>query len=142
FGAIRVRLGYPDLGIDVAVVRAVREAVGPDVNIMSDYNQCLPVAEAVRRARRLDEEGLYWIEEPTTANDYEGNAMISREARTPIQIGENWWGPRDMQQSLTAGASDFGMPDVMRIGGGGGWVGAAPAAPSRGNSLSSHPFPH
>ena len=49
---------------------------------MSDYNQCLPVVEAVQRCSRLDEEGLYWIEEPTTANDYEGNAIISRGART------------------------------------------------------------
>jgi mandelate racemase len=84
FRAVKVRLGYPDLATDVAVVRAVREAVGPEVHIMSDYNQCLSVAEAVQRCRRLDEEGLYWIEEPTTANDYEGNAIISREARTPI----------------------------------------------------------
>jgi mandelate racemase len=92
FRAVKVRLGYPDLATDVAIVRAVREAVGPEVHIMADYNQCLLVAEAVRRSRHLDEEGLYWIEEPTTANDYEGNAIISREARTPIQIGENWWG--------------------------------------------------
>jgi mandelate racemase len=138
---VKVRLGYPDLATDVAVVRAVREAVGPEVHIMSDYNQCLPVVEAVQRSRRLDEEGLYWIEEPTTANDYEGNAIISREARTPIQIGENWWGPHDMQQSLASGASDFGMPDVMRIGGVSGWLRAAALAEPRGIPLSSHLFP-
>ena len=141
FRAVKVRLGYPDLATDVAVVRAVREAVGPEIHIMSDYNQCLPVAEAVQRCRRLDDEGLYWIEEPTTANDYEGNAIISREARTPIQIGENWWGPRDMQQSLASGASDFGMPDVMRIGGVSGWLRAAALAEPRGIPLSSHLFP-
>src|SRR5437667_9404110 len=56
FRALKVRLGYPDVATDVAVVRAVREAVGPEVHIMSDYNQCLPVAEAVQRCRRLDEE--------------------------------------------------------------------------------------
>jgi mandelate racemase len=141
FRAVKVRLGYPDPATDVAVVRAVREAVGPEVHIMSDYNQCLSVAESVQRCHRLDEEGLYWIEEPTTANDYEGNAIISREARTPIQIGENWWGPRDMQQSLASGASDFGMPDVMRIGGVSGWLRAAALAEARGIPLSSHLFP-
>jgi mandelate racemase len=55
FRAVKVRLGYPDLATDIAVVRAVREAVGPEVHIMSDYNQCLSVAEAVQRCHRLDE---------------------------------------------------------------------------------------
>jgi mandelate racemase len=141
FKALKVRLGYPDLATDIAVIRTVREAVGSEVHIMSDYNQCLPVAEALRRCRRLDEEGLYWIEEPTTADDHEGNATITREARTPIQIGENWWGPRDMLESLSTGASDFGMPDVMRIGGVSGWLRAAGLAETRGIPLSSHLFP-
>src|SRR5262249_28955069 len=51
FRAVKVRLGYSNLATDVAVVRAVSEAVGPEVHIMSDYNQCLSVPEAVRRSR-------------------------------------------------------------------------------------------
>lgn len=46
--------------------------------------------EAGRRTAALDGEGLYWIEEPTRADDYFGHARIRCEARTPIQIGENW----------------------------------------------------
>src|SRR3712207_2554612 len=69
FAAIKVRLGYPEKETDVEVVRAVRRSVGEGVVLMSDYNQSLSVVEAQRRAAALDGEGLYWIEEPTRAED-------------------------------------------------------------------------
>jgi len=141
FGAIKVRLGYVDVATDVAVVRAVRRAIGEDVFLMSDYNQSLSVPEALHRMRALDEEGLYWVEEPTRADDYMGHAQIRREARTPIQIGENWWGPHDMAKSLQAGASDYVMADAMKIWGVTGWLRAAALAEAAGLPLSCHLFP-
>ncbi len=141
FRAVKVRLGYPDIATDVAVVRSVREAVGPDVLLMSDYNQSLSVSEALRRVRVLDNEGLYWIEEPVTADDYAGHAQIKLEANTPIQIGENWWGTHDMSKSLGAGASDLVMPDVEKIGGVTGWLRAAALAEAAGVPMSCHLFP-
>src|SRR5215204_6398191 len=70
FSAIKVRLGYQELKTDLEVVRAVRDSVGEEVVLMADYNQSLSVAEASRRAAALEDEGLYWIEEPTRADDY------------------------------------------------------------------------
>ena len=141
FSAAKVRLGYPELEEDVDVVRAIRRSVGEDVVLMSDYNQSLSVAEARRRAAALDSEGLYWIEEPIRADDYSGHAQVRREARTPIQTGENWWGPHDMAKSIEAGASDYAMADAMKIGGVTGWLEAAALAESAGLPLSSHLFP-
>ena len=141
FGAIKVRLGYPELKTDLEVVRAIRDSVGEDVVLMSDYNQSLSVAEARRRAAALDGEGLYWIEEPIRADDYSGHAQVRREVRTPIQMGENWWGPHDMAKSIEAGASDYAMADAMKIGGVTGWLRAAALAESAGLQLSSHLFP-
>jgi mandelate racemase len=141
FQAIKVRLGYPDVKTDLAVIRAVREAVSDDTLLMADYNQALTVPEAIRRTHVLDEEGLYWIEEPTLADDFAGHARIRQEAKTPIQIGENWWGPHDMAKSLAAGASDYVMPDVMKIGGITGWLRAAALAEAAGLPVSSHLFP-
>lgn len=141
FRAIKVRLGYPDVKTDIAVVRAVKRAVGEGVKLMSDYNQALAVPEAVERVRALDGEGLYWIEEPTFADDYAGHAQIRAKARTPIQMGENWWGPHEMAKCLAAGASDFGMPDAMKIGGVTGWLRAAALAEAAGMPVSSHLFP-
>src|SRR5260221_7512109 len=119
----------------------MRQAVGPSVAIMVDYNQCLTPAEAVQRLRVLDDEGLTWVEEPTLAHDFSGHARIAREARTPIQCGENWWGALDMRHALEAGASDLVMPDVMKIGGVTGWLRAAALAQASGTPVSNHLFP-
>jgi len=141
FRALKVRLGYPDVATDLAVVRAVRRAVGEDTPVMSDYNQSLSVAEAQQRLRHLDGEGLYWVEEPTRFDDYAGHAAIRAKAGTPIQLGENCWGPRDMAKALEAGACDYFMIDAMKIGGITGWLRAAALAAARGVPLSSHLFP-
>jgi mandelate racemase len=141
FGAVKVRIGHPDAGRDVEVVRAVRSAIGEGVDLMVDYNQVLSIPEAISRARALDEEGLYWIEEPTRADDFAGHARIAREARTHVQIGENWWGPHDMAKSLAAGASDLAMPDVVKIGGVSGWLRAVALAEAAGMPASSHLYP-
>ena len=122
FSGVKAKIGYPTVKEDVAVVRAVRKAVGPDVAVMVDYNQCLTPTEAVARLRVLDDEGLAWVEEPTLAHDYAGHALVAREARTPIQCGENWWGTLDLRHAIEAGASDLVMPDVMKIGGVTGWL--------------------
>jgi mandelate racemase len=141
FDAIKVRLGYPSVATDVEVVRAVKRAVGDTVRLMSDYNQALSATEAALRIRALADEGLTWIEEPCPADDYEGYARIRRGATTPIQMGENWWGPGEMAASLKAGASDLGMPDAMKIGGVTGWLKAAALGESAGMPLSTHLFP-
>jgi mandelate racemase len=141
FRAIKLRLGYPDWKTDLAAVRSVRAAVGPDILLPVDYNQCLTVPEAIQRGQRLDAEGLEWIEEPTRAADCEGHAAIAREVRTPIQLGENWWGSHEMNQSLAAHASELAMPDAGRIGGVSGWIRAAALAEGHGTPMSSHLYP-
>src|SRR5262249_34057160 len=89
FTGIKAKIGYPTVQEDVAVIRAMRKAIGAGVSIMVDYNQSLTPAEAVARLRVLDDEGLAWVEEPTLAHDHAGHALVAREARTPIQCGEN-----------------------------------------------------
>lgn len=141
FSGIKAKIGYPTVREDLAVVRAMRSAVGADVAIMVDYNQCLTPAEAVERLRVLDGEGLEWVEEPTLAHDYAGHAFVAREAQTPIQCGENWWGILDMQHAIEAQASDYVMPDVMKIGGVTGWLRAASLAHAKGLRVSNHLWP-
>jgi mandelate racemase len=141
FSGIKAKIGYATVQEDVAVIRAMRGAVGNGIAIMVDYNQCLTPVEAVQRLRVLDEEGLTWVEEPTLAHDYAGHAFIAREAKTPIQCGENWWGTLDMQHAIDAQASDFMMPDVMKIGGVTGWLRAAALAQAKSIRLSNHLWP-
>jgi mandelate racemase len=141
FSAIKMRLGRPRAGDDLAAVRAVRKALAADVHLMADYNQALSVAAARERSRQLDGEGLCWIEEPIRHDDYAGNAGLAALLDTPVQIGENFAGPRAMAQSLAQGASDYVMPDVERIGGVSGWMEAAALARTAGVEMSSHLFP-
>ncbi len=141
FTGVKAKIGYPTVENDLAVIRAIRSAAGPGVALMVDYNQSLAPVEAVERLRRLDDEGLTWIEEPTLAHDYRGHAYIANEIRTPIQCGENWWGVRDMQHAIEAHASDYMMPDVMKIGGVTGWMRAAALGEVHGIRLSNHLWP-
>ena len=94
-----------------------------------------------RRVQLLEEEALVWVEEPTRADDFAGHARIAADCRTPIQIGENLWGPHNLTKSLSVGASDFVMLDVMKIGGITGWLRAVSQAEAAGLPVSSHLFP-
>jgi mandelate racemase len=142
FSAVKLRLGRPEAGDDIEALRAVKKALGTKVTLMVDFNQGLTVSEALRRGRMIDEEGgVLWIEEPVRADDFAGNARITREVATPIQIGENFMGPEQMAQALAAGACDYVMPDAQRIGGVTGWMRAAALAQAAGLEMSSHLFP-
>lgn len=140
FRGVKAKIGYPTAAQDAAVVRAIRQAVGDEVAVMVDYNQSLSPTDAIERGRRLEEFGLAWIEEPTLAHDFAGHARVARELATPIQCGENWWGPLDMRHAIAAGACDLVMPDVMKIGGVSGWLEAAAMAATHGIRLSNHLF--
>ncbi len=141
FGGVKLRVGRPDFAQDLAAVRAVRARIADDVPLMSDFNQSLTANEALRRCRALDEEGLYWIEEPVRHDDYAGCARIAAAIDTPLQIGENLLGPFDMQKAIDEAAASYYMPDVQRIGGVTGWLRAAALAHVHDLDLSSHLFP-
>jgi mandelate racemase len=142
FCAVKLRLGRPHAREDLQAIQEVKKAAGPNVTLMVDFNQGLTVAEALKRGRLIDEEGgVCWIEEPVRADDFAGTARLAREIATPIQIGENFMGPEQMAQALAAGACDFVMPDLQRIGGVTGWMRAAALAQGAGMEMSSHLFP-
>jgi mandelate racemase len=141
FQAVKLRLGYPTLTEDLAVARAVRQRLPDAVELMVDYNQALSVSEAVPRGRALESEGITWIEEPIRHDDFAGNAQVARELRLPLQIGENFNGPKAMLLALQMHACDLVMPDLARIGGVSGWVQAAALAAAYGVPMSSHLMP-
>ena len=108
---------------------------------MVDYNQALTVAQALERGRMLDAENVAWLEEPIRHDDYAGNARLTRELATPVQIGENFSEVTSMAAAIAVQASDLVMPDLERIGGVSGWLRAAALAAAHGIEMSSHLFP-
>ncbi len=139
--AVKAKIGYPTLQEDLAVVRALRSVVGAEGQVMVDYNQSLSPTEAERRLRTLDGEGLQWIEEPILAHDFEGLARLAEKTATPLQAGENWWGPMDFRHAFNAGVREQVMPDVMKGGGVTGWLRIAAMAQVYGTPVSSHLWP-
>ena len=138
FTAIKLRLGRNKLKEDLAVIATVRKAVGEDVELMCDFNQGLSFGDALLRLHALDDQGLSWFEEPVVYDNLEGCAQLARELKTPLQIGENIYGPREFYKAVQAHAADLYMPDLMRIGGVTGWMRTAAIAGAAGLPLSSH----
>ena len=141
FTAIKLRLGHPTLQADMAAVHAVRRVIPDRVVLMVDYNQALGVAEALRRGQALDQEGVYWLEEPIRHDDYGGAAELVRTLKTPIQIGENFSLVTSMEAAIAAKAATYVMPDLERIGGVTGWRQAAALAAAHRLEMSSHLYP-
>lgn len=141
FGALKLRLGRDRAQDDLATIETVRGAIGKDIELMIDFNQGLTLAEALRRCHQIDELGLTWIEEPIVYDNLDGFARLTAELKTPIQIGENFYGPRDLHTAIQKKACDLVMPDCMRIGGVTGWLRAAAIAGAAGIPMSTHLYP-
>jgi len=141
FKAIKIRLGRATLKEDIAAIADVRAAVGEDVQLMCDFNQGFALGDALLRLHGLDDQGLVWFEEPVAYDNYDACAQLARELKTPLQIGENIYGPREFLKAVQAHAADLYMPDLMRIGGVTGWMRAAAIAGAAGLPLSSHLYP-
>jgi mandelate racemase len=141
FRGVKMRLGRPCFTDDLAALRAVRKRLPDEISVMVDFNQALSVGNAMQYCPALDNEGVYWIEEPIKHDDFVHASMIASATRTPIQLGENFVGLAPVLDALKADASDFLMLDLDRIGGVSGWRLASGLAAAAGREVSSHLFP-
>jgi len=140
FRGIKIKGGDGDADKDEHVVKGVRALLGPDIALMIDFNQSLDPAEATRRIVRLAPYDLTWVEEPVAQENLSGHAKVRETSPIPIQSGENWWFPRGFAEAIAAGASDFIMPDLMKVGGVTGWLRVAAQADAASIPMSSHLF--
>lgn len=138
---IKMRLGRDTIAEDVAAVRAVREAVGPEAIVSCDFNQGLPSTSALESCQAVDGLGLAWIEEPVVYDDFETCQRLTRKLATPIQIGENFWSWRTGKFAISTHACDYVMPDILRIGGITGWMRLARLCEFASVPFSSHLSP-
>jgi mandelate racemase len=141
FSGIKLRLGRERVSDDLVALETVRKALGDEMHLMADFNQGLDLAEALQRCHSIDDHGLAWIEEPVVYDNLDGHAKLAAELNTPLQIGENFYGPREMHKAIQKNACDLVMPDFMRIGGVTGWMRAAAIAGAAGIPMSTHLYP-
>jgi L-alanine-DL-glutamate epimerase-like enolase superfamily enzyme len=116
-GGIKLKVGQPDLRLDIERVRAVRAHVGNAVPVMVDANQQWDLPTALRAGRQLDDLGLVWLEEPLSAYDYAGHALLAERLDTPIATGEMLSSLAECTELIRHRSVTFMQADAPRIGG-------------------------
>lgn len=143
FVAMKMRVGSPRIADDVERVRAVREAIGPDVGLLIDANQAFSAKHAIALARRLEGDAgfdIEWFEEPVATHDRTGSAEVRAATEIPIATGETEYTRYGMLDLLNARACDVLMPDLQRIGGYTEFGKAAALAAAYDTPISTHFF--
>ena len=140
FRAVKMRVGLPDIAEDLDRVAAVRDAIGPGIDLMADANQGLSVHHAIRLGRGLDRYALAWLEEPVQAYDLAGSARVAAEIDTPVASGETEYTRYGFQDMIERGSADILMPDLERVGGVSEWLKVAHLAAARDIPVSPHLF--
>mgnify|MGYP006286029893 CR=1 FL=1 len=115
-GGIKLKVGHPDLKVDIERVGAVRRLLGEDFPLMVDANQQWDRQKATRACRQLEAFDLTWIEEPLDAHDFEGHGLLADRFDTAIATGEMLTCFDEHAQLIMAG-TDFIQPDAPRVGG-------------------------
>ncbi|HTJ72059.1 MAG TPA: mandelate racemase/muconate lactonizing enzyme family protein [Actinospica sp.] len=135
---VKLKVGKPRVEQDVERLRAVREAVGSDLDIMVDANQSMTAAEARRRAAAFEPLGLAWFEEPLPADDVSGHAVLARSTSIPIAVGESLYSVGQFRDYLHREAASIVQVDVARVGGITPWLKVAHLA----EAYNVHVCPH
>ena len=133
--------GNPTPADEVRRVRAVREAIGPDITLMCDINQRWRPEQAIDIGSRVEDVGLFWLEDVTTADDYAGLARVTAALNTPIAGGEYLWGIAPFRHMIEARSVDVVMVDIVRVGGVTQWMKVAGMAEAFNLPIVSHVMP-
>jgi L-alanine-DL-glutamate epimerase-like enolase superfamily enzyme len=133
--------GDPPPAEEIRRVRVVREAIGPDIKLMCDINQRWRPEQAIDIGSRVEDVGLFWLEDVTAADDYAGLARVTAALRTPIAGGEYVWGIVPFRHMLEARSVDIVMVDLARVGGVTPWMKVAAMAEAYNLPVVSHVMP-
>src|SRR5476649_1738272 len=114
--------GNPTPAEEIRRVRVVRDAIGPDIKLMCDINQRWRPEQAIDIGSRVEDVGLFWLEDVTTADDYQGLARVTAALKTPIAGGEYVYGIAPFRQMIQNHSVDIVMIDIVRAGGVTQWM--------------------
>ena len=138
FSGTKIKIGRPHIAEDIARLSAVRDAVGPAFDIMTDANQGFSLPEAVRRARHYEALDIAWFEEPIHADDIAGHKQLVAATSVPIAVGESLYSISQFKDYLTSHACSIVQVDVGRIGGITPWLKVAHMAEAHNVPVCPH----
>jgi L-alanine-DL-glutamate epimerase-like enolase superfamily enzyme len=117
YRAIKMQVAHiGDLSTDLDNVRRMREAVGPDIDIMIDVNMGWSADIAITMGRKFEEYDIYWLEEPVLADDYAGYLRCAEALDMRVVGGETHFGRADLKPFLENPRLPILQPDPMRGG--------------------------
>lgn len=116
FRRMKMRLGRSEEE-DIEAIRTVRRAIGPHYDIMADASMRYHLELARRIGKVLEENGIFWFEEPFEPEDIEAYASLRDTIAVPVAAGENEFGVQGFRELIRAGAVDIVQPDASRCGG-------------------------
>ncbi|MEE2842377.1 MAG: mandelate racemase/muconate lactonizing enzyme family protein [Chloroflexota bacterium] len=102
---------------DIERLKAVRKAVGDDVEIFVDANNGYYAKQAIKMSKIFEDYDVAWFEEPVLADDIPGLAQIAQATTIPVATGEHEYTKYGFRDLLTAGAADIVQPDIYRVSG-------------------------
>jgi L-alanine-DL-glutamate epimerase-like enolase superfamily enzyme len=126
---------------EVERIRVIREAIGPDIDLMCDINQRWDVRQAISIGSRIEEYHLFWLEDVVAPDDYAGLASVAAALATPIAAGEYVYGKVPFRHMLEARSVDIVMIDVLRAGGITQWLKIAAMAEAFNLPVVNHLYP-
>lgn len=142
FRAVKLRLGGEARPAAQAQrVRAVRQAVGPDVQILVDATESWQRPQALQTGRALQEAGIAWLEDPIHHQDLEGLSQLSSLLEVPVAAGEHLYGLRNFRDLMQARAVNIAIIDLARIGGITPWRKVAALAQAFETRVCGHVVP-
>ena len=135
--------GNPTPADEVRRVKVIRDVIGPDIKLMCDINQRWRPEQAIDIGHRVEEAGvgLFWLEDVTAADDYQGLARVTAALKTPVAGGEYVWGIQPFRQMIQAHSVDIVMIDLARVGGPTQWMKVAGMAEAFNLPVVSHVMP-
>ena len=134
----KVKIGKPHVSEDRERLKAMRDALGPDYEIMVDANQSFNLSEALRRARMLAEFDIGWFEELMPADDVDGHARLAAHSSVPVAVGESLYSLSQFKDYLVAGGCSIVQADVARVGGITPWLKIAHMAEAFNIAICPH----
>ncbi|WP_069806654.1 mandelate racemase/muconate lactonizing enzyme family protein [Vulcanisaeta thermophila] len=116
FRYVKVKIGR-GYDVDKAVIKAIRDSLGDEVEIMVDANTAYNVATAIKVGRMLEKYDVLWFEEPVPPDNLEAYVRVSRALDIPIAAAETLFTKYQWLEFMRRGAMDIAMPDIARVGG-------------------------
>ncbi|MFH1571882.1 MAG: mandelate racemase/muconate lactonizing enzyme family protein [Gemmatimonadota bacterium] len=140
YGAVKYGWGPmgPDLSLDVELVAAARQALGPQVDLMVDAGRAWTADQAMVRAEAFAPYRIAWLEEPLDPWDMAGYGRLSAASPVPIAAGEAVALPGEYEQLLRVGRVQVVQPDLGRVGG----LTAARHIAALAAATGARPVPH